>query len=102
MHPRRSPPGWWRDTNAPRRCLASGVSGMRGSGGRPPASAASIAPRANASSARPSGPSMVFLAAADRVGSIELLVDDHTRQLMREGQRPEAPAPLGALQHALG
>src|ERR1700752_119059 len=108
MPPRRSPPRSCRETNAPRRCLAEGMSGMRGPGWEPPASVASIAQRANASSARrssavrgaeSSGPAMVFLSAADRVGPVELLVDHHPGELMRQSQRPKAPAPLRAFHH---
>src|SRR5262245_40942632 len=96
MHPRRSPPRSCSDTNAPRRSLATGMSGIGGAGA--PARFAAIAPRANASSARLSGASMVLLSAPNRVGAIELLVDDDARKLVRQRQRPETPGALGAAQ----
>src|SRR5438876_11474995 len=45
---------------------------------------------------------MVLLSATDRVRAIELLVQHDARQLVRQGQRSQAPAALGAVQHVVG
>src|SRR5712692_421402 len=106
MQPRRT----WascssRVTNAPRRSDAPGTRGK--GGGANPASAASIAQRANASSAARSaavnsGSAMVWLPTTNGVGAIELLVNDHPRQLVRQRQWTEAPDSLGAAENLLG
>src|SRR2546428_6997227 len=44
---------------------------------------------------------MVLLSATDRVGAIELFVQHHASQLVRQGQRSQAPATFGAVQHGV-
>src|SRR6266566_4003711 len=98
MQPRRS----WvsrssSETNAPRRNATPGTSGN--SGGARPQSAASMARRASASSAArsagvSSGSAMVWLSATDRMGAIELLVQNHACHLVRQGELRQAPQPL--------
>src|SRR5438270_11027645 len=65
-----------------------------------------MALRASASSAarsagvkQRSGSAMILLSAADRVRAIQLLVQHHARQLVRQGQRSQAPAALGTVEH---
>src|SRR2546430_7842376 len=45
---------------------------------------------------------MVWLPTTNRVGAIELLIDNHPRQLVRQRQWTEAPDPLGAAENLLG
>src|SRR5467141_62994 len=107
MQPRRSCASCSSSvTNAPRRNRAPGTSGSRGGGH--PVRAAWMALRARASSAarsagvrQGSGSAMILLSAADRVRTIQLLVQDHARELVRQGQRPQAPAAFGAVEHVL-
>src|SRR5205807_1796669 len=46
-----------------------------------------------------SGSAMILLSAADRVRAIQLLVQHHARQLVGQGQRSQAPAALGTVEH---
>src|SRR5947208_17103538 len=103
MQPRRSCPSRCSSvTKAPRRSPTPGTPGNPG-GGRP-LSTASMARRANASSAArsvgvSSGSSMVLLSAPDGVRAIELLVEDDAGQLVRQRQGTKAPRALGAPEH---
>src|SRR5438270_6467127 len=65
-----------------------------------------MALRASASSAarsagvkQRSGSAMILLSAADRVRAIQLLVQHYARQLVGQGQRSQAPAALGTVEH---
>src|SRR6266568_3991802 len=102
MQPRRSCPSRCSSvTKAPRRSPTPGTPGNPG-GGRP-LSAASMALRANASSAArsvavSSGSSMVLLSAPDGVRTIELLVHDNAGELMGQCQRSQTPGAFGLAQ----
>src|SRR5919106_2328381 len=103
MHP-RSRPSACSDTNAPCRTESAGSEGGAGGAARP--TAASRLARASRSKARRapgarSGAAMVRLPAPDGVGAIQLLVEDHARHFVREGERRQAPHLLGPLEHRL-
>src|SRR5919198_598985 len=100
----RSAPRSLMVTKAPRSNAAPGTAGSDGSG-RPARCASSVA-RASASSAArsaavSSGAAMVRLSAADRVGTVQLLVQQHPRQLVREGEPRQAPHPFRLAEHRL-
>src|SRR2546426_2926407 len=100
-HP-RSAPASGMVTKAPRPRAAPGTSG-RGGSSRPARCAASVARAKRSSAARSaavnSGSPMVRLPPADGVGTIQLLVQDDARQLVREREAGEAPDALGLVQH---
>src|SRR6266571_1841446 len=101
----RSAPSASSVTNAPRRSAAPGTSGTAGSG--QPVAQASTAPRARRnraarSAAVSSGAAMVRLSPPDGVGTVELLVDDHASQLVRQGQGAETPDVVRARENGLG
>src|SRR2546426_973061 len=98
IHPRTAPRSEIVPT-APRFNPAPATAGTGGSGR--PARWASSVPRASSSNAAlsaavSSGSAMVRLSAADRVGPVQLLVQEDARQLVRQRQQGKAPHPLRA------
>src|SRR5438132_3125762 len=93
----RSAPATRIVTNAPARRPHRASSGSGGSA-RPARSASSEARARSSNRLRSSGvssaPAMVGLPPPDRVGPAELLIQEHARQLVREGEPREAPEAL--------